>query len=435
MHRKKFTARPIWAVCLVWLLLMGLFPACSSGQAESGTPVGSVETDSPAEDPEELEPDTQGPVISGVQALTALVGETISYRTGVTATDGRDGTVPLAVDSSAVNLSVPGEYQVIYSAEDSAGNRTEVTATVVVTEPEPDAEPPESDAKEISLEQVNGLADQILEKILKDGMSKREKARAVFDYVASHVKYVGSSDKSGWIIGAYEGFTTGRGDCFTYFACSRALLSRADIPTVDLQREANSNSRHFWLLADVGEGYHHFDPCPHPTGFPLTCFLLTETQVRQYSVNLAAHSSYYKNYYIYDYDACPVPVEGMPTGEIRPTVTPAPRPATPEAPETTEPESPETAVPESPETAVPESPETAEPEGPETAEPEGSETAGPEGPETAGVENPAEPAGGTEAEASGSNEAAQEETPETAQGTPLGETENDSAQLPEGEDG
>ena len=357
---------------------------------------------SSAENPEETEPDTQGPVISGVQALTASVGGTLSYRTGVTATDDRDGSVVLQVDSSAVNLSVAGEYQVIYSAEDSAGNRTEVLTTVVVTEPEPDSEPSEPEARQVSLMEVIDKSDQILEKIIKDGMSQREKARAIFDYVANNVKYVGTSDKSSWIIGAYDGLTTGRGDCFNYYACSKALLTRAGIPIVELQRKAGANSRHYWVLADVGEGYYHFDPCPHPKGYPLTCFLLTETQVRQYTVDLAAHSSYYIDYYTYDYDSCPVQVEGMPTGEIRPTPAPAPKPVQPAEPETTEPEIPETEI-----------PETIEPESPETAEPEIPETTGPE--------VPAESVGEPEGEAPGSGEPVQEGAPESSGDMPSGE--------------
>lgn len=364
-------------------------------------------------------------MISGIQALTTPVGEAPSYRNGVTATDNRDGTVMLLVDSSEVNLGVPGEYQVTYSAEDSAGNRTEITTTIVVTEPEPDSASEASDTepgnsagqtstlvKEASLEKVIDKADQILAKITKDGMSQRETARAIFDYVASHVKYAGSSDKSSWIVGAYVGFTAGRGDCFNYYACSKALLTRAGIPIVDLQR-VNGNSRHYWVLADVGQGYYHFDPCPHPKGHPLTCFLLTETEVRQYTVNLAAHSSYYINYYTYDYDACPVPVEGMPTGEIRPDPGPAPKPVQPEAPETAEPESPETTEPETPETAGPEIPETTEPE------------------------SPTEPAGEAEDEHSEPAGEVQEGSPEPSEDMPSGEaadsTENIAA-LPQEEE-
>lgn len=404
MHKKKSTGRPVWSTCLAWLLALCLCPSCSPGQAQSNIQDGSIAAGSSAEGPEETKPDTQGPVISGVQALTVSVGGTLSYRTGVTATDDRDGSVVLQVDSSAVNLSVAGEYQVIYSAEDSAGNRTEVLTTVVVTEPEPDSEPSEPEARQVSLMEVIDKSDQILEKIIKDGMSQREKAWAIFNYVANNVKYVGTSDKSSWIIGAYDGLTTGRGDCFNYYACSKALLTRAGIPIVELQRKAGANSRHYWVLADVGQGYYHFDPCPHPKGYPLTCFLLTETQVRQYTVDLAAHSSYYIDYYTYDYDSCPVPVEGMPTGEIRPTPAPAPKPA---EPGTAEPEIPETEI-----------PEMIEPEGPETVEPESPETPGPE--------IPAEPDGETEGEASGSDEPAQEESPEPSEGMPSGEAADDS---------
>lgn len=339
MFRKKnLTARLSWSICLAGLLI--LCPSCHSSQAQSGTaslPAGSLE---------EPVPDTEGPVISGVHALTTSVGEAPSYRAGVTATDGQDGTVALLVDSSEVDLSVPGEYRVVYSAEDSSGNRTEVTTTVSVTEPEPEPEPGEPDggqtgdtARNVSLQEVNDLADQILEKILTDGMSQREKARAVFDYVASHVKYVGSSDKSNWRVGAYDGFTTGRGDCFNYFACSKVLLTRIGVPIVALER-VNGNSRHYWVLADVGQGYYHFDPCPHPKGYPLTCFLLTEAEVRQYTANLAAHSSYYINYYTYDYSSCPVPVEGMPAGDPSPSTAPASKPAQPEASGAGQPETP-----------------------------------------------------------------------------------------------
>lgn len=341
IYRKRRTGYPVRSICLVWLLIMCLCVSCTSG-APPESPAGSlpatetvtapVTEQPPTEAPPTEEPDTEGPVISGVQPLTAEVGGTISYRDGVTAVDGRDGPVTLQVDSSRVDLNAPGEYEVIYSAEDSSGNRTEVVTTVVVTQPDP---PPSSEvvgpdptpAGSATLEGVNAMADQILAKIITDGMSQREKARAIFDYITSHMKYVNSSDKSSWITGAYTGLTTGRGDCFNYYAYSKLLLTRAGIPTVDLER-VGGKSRHYWVLADVGEGYHHFDPCPHPKEYPLSCFLLTEAEVRKYSDKLTANSSYYSNYYVYDYDACPVPVVGMPTDEP----ASSPEPELPEGP-------------------------------------------------------------------------------------------------------
>ena len=348
--RKNRRALP--AALLSAALVLSLCAACGPAGAETG-----VETEPP---PVTEEPDTEGPVISGVQNLVVEAGGSLSYRTGVTAVDDRDGPVALQVDSSAVNLSVPGEYTVVYSAADSSGNRTEAEATVTVTEPlpedEPSQDPETSQDPNVSqdpgasqepgtssgaggagggatLENVNALADAILAKIISAGMSQREKARAIFNYVNTHVKYVGTSDKSSWIVGAYTGFTTGRGDCFNYYACSEALLNRAGIPNVDLQR-VGGTSRHYWHLVNVGDGWYHFDTCPHPSHYPLTCFLLTEAQVREYTRTCRSRV----NYYVYDYASCPVTAAGTPAPGAEPSAAPtaAPKP-TPEPTPTPEP--------------------------------------------------------------------------------------------------
>ena len=174
-------------ICLAGLLIMCLCVSCTSDEPQE-SPAESpsaAETTPVPETPGESLPateavpvtetpaDTEGPVIPGVQPLTVLVGGTPNYRDGVTAVDDLDGPVPFQVDSSQVDLNVPGEYEVIYSAEDSSGNRTEVTATVVVTEPEPTPPPEETESTGASLEKVNALADQILAKIIDDSMSQR----------------------------------------------------------------------------------------------------------------------------------------------------------------------------------------------------------------------------------------------------------------------
>ena len=343
MNKKKLKGYSIRPVCLAWLLIMCLCASCASDAVQESLAAESLPPESlPAEEtvPATEEPDTKGPVISGAQALTTTVGGTLSYRSGVTAVDDRDGTVALQIDSSGVDLNTPGEYQVIYSAEDSSGNRSEVVATVVVTEPEgpqPSAaatsapRPGAASAKNPTLEDVEALADKILAKITTGGMSQRDKAWAIYQYVHSHIKYVGTSDKSSWIVGAYVGFTTGRGDCFNYFACSKALLTRAGIPNVDLQRVGGS-TRHYWSLVNVGSGYYHFDPCPHPVGYNQTTFMLTEDEARAFTERV---SPVRKNYYVYDYASCPVPVVGLSEAERRPQGTAVPEP-TPEVTSTPE---------------------------------------------------------------------------------------------------
>ena len=348
IHKKKSTGRPVRSMCLVWLLILCLCPACNSNsgelQSDAQESASTADTSSSAESVEEIIPDTEGPVISGVQTLSTTVGEAISYRTGITARDDRDGAVMLLVDSSGVNLSAPGEYQVIYAAEDSAGNRTEVTATVVVAEPEePEPETPEPAAstsvprkKNPTLEDVEALADKILAKITTDKMSQWEKARAIFNYVKYNISYVGTSDKSSWIVGAYDGFTLARGDCFSYFACSKALLTRAGIPNVDIRR-AGGVTNHYWQLVNTGAGYYHFDACPHLRAYPVDSFMMDEQTAREYS----AWRGY--NYYTYDYANCPVPVVGLSEEERNPQGTDTSEPSPEDTPEPAPEDTPEPA--------------------------------------------------------------------------------------------
>lgn len=330
------------ALCILAAVVLAVFlvPRLSGSPAPSAS-----DTPPPAED-------TQPPVISGVKDLTVAVGESLSYRTGVTVTDNVDETVRLQVDSSGVNLSEPGEYQALYWAEDAAGNRAEVpvTVTVVAAVTVDDADTGatedvvESGNVEITQDGVNELADEILAEITTPGMSQREKALAIYNYVHNHIKYVSTSDKSSWLVGAYVGFTRGSGDCYNYFACSKALLTRAGIPNVDLTR-VGGNSRHYWQLVDVGSGYYHFDACPHPNSYPLYSFLLTEEEVKAYTRQC---SSIRKNYYVYDYDSCPVEViqgtppvtptpapTAAPTPSPEPTATPTPAPSVTPTPEPT----------------------------------------------------------------------------------------------------
>ena len=321
-------AKRIWpraglviAACLAAAALAscaGQSPSASSAQSSaSGSDVPAA--------------DVTAPQLLGVRDLTVALNGTVSYRDGVSAVDDVDGPVTVEIDAASVDLTAAGEYQVIYSAQDAAGNRAEQTVTVTVVETatvdqgkdeQTEDETPGGSAgggvplSEVTQEDVDRLCDQILGRITNSGMSQREKARAIFNYVNGHVKYVGSSDKSSWIIGAYVGFTWGRGDCYNYFACSKALLTRAGISNVDLQR-VGGNSRHYWQLVNTGDGWYHFDACPHPNGYPLYAFMITETQARAYTEQVKDARL---NYYVYDYSACPVTVEGMPE-EVPPEET------------------------------------------------------------------------------------------------------------------
>lgn len=343
-------------------------PAVSQIPAVSVPPAQPSETTEPsAEVTPEPPADTQAPVISGTRDLEVEQGGTVSYREGVTVTDDVDAVVQLQIDASQVNLAEPGLYTVIYSATDSSGNRTEISVQVTVIQVE---EPVESQPAEpvmpevVTQEMVDELCDQILAGIVNDSMSLRQKAYKVYWYVYKNIKYTGSSDKSDWLRGAYSGFLYGRGDCFNYFACAKALLSRLGIPTVDLER-VGGTSRHYWLLVNLGEGWYHFDACWKPAGYSMEAFMLTEAQVREYTELV---SSVRKNYYVYDYENCPVEVVGTPVEE-EPEVTPDPEAST-------EPE------------GTPDPEESAEPE--VTSDPEESADPGPEETPEAGSDSATE---------------------------------------------
>lgn len=313
----------VFALMVLGAILMYLYTIHSAQFLPAPTPTAEATvTPSPEATPA---PDTEPPVIEGARDLTVAVGAAPSYRSGVTATDETDGKVKLDIDASAVNLNQPGEYAVFYRATDKAGNRAETSITVTVVEvagvndddPTADVSGEETPVVELPIpevteEMVNEEADRILAKILSPSMNQWEQAQAIYNYVHTKVKYVGTSDKSNWLIGAYVGFTRGRGDCYNYFACSKALLTRAGIPNVDLYR-VGGNTDHYWQLVNVGSGWYHFDACPHPASYPLGSFLLDEMAVREYTEKCAAVRS---NYYVYDYANCPVVPVGFPAEEL-----------------------------------------------------------------------------------------------------------------------
>jgi len=77
--------------------------------------------------------DSRGPIIYGAKDFYVDEGASeIDYLLGVYAIDDMDGAVEVIVDASKVNVNVPGVYEVIYTAKDSAGNETTVTIDVTV---------------------------------------------------------------------------------------------------------------------------------------------------------------------------------------------------------------------------------------------------------------------------------------------------------------
>lgn len=214
-----------------------------------------------------LKQDTEPPSIQGAVDLKAFVGDSVSYRKNVSVTDNCP-ECELSVDTSSVDLNTAGVYSVVYTARDLAGNATSVTVNLTVA------------AREYSLDSVNALADQVLEKIIKPGMTDLEKVRAIYDYNMGHIGYINDSEKDDYVKAAYQGLSEGRGDCFVYASTAKVLLTRAGITNMDIEK-IPAATLHYWNLVDIGEGWYHFDTTPrkdHPT-----IFMWTDEQLMDYS--------------------------------------------------------------------------------------------------------------------------------------------------------
>lgn len=216
--------------------------------------------------------DSEPPVISGVEDITIAAGSNVSYKKGVTVTDNRDGEVTLTVDTSKVDTNKVGDYEVIYTAVDAAGNVATARATLHVTAPTLDT---------VTEEVINAKADELLSFILKDGMSDYDKAKTIYWWCHNNIAYSDGASKNNWVQGAYQGIVNRKGDCYTYAASAKCLLTRAGITNMDIERIPSGNSMHYWNLIDIGEGWHHFDTCRRADGS--TFFYKTDAEIKQYS--------------------------------------------------------------------------------------------------------------------------------------------------------
>lgn len=183
----------------------------------------------------------------------------------------------------------------------------------------PDAEEAEPHPTGLTFtqEEYDQMVADVLSTIIRDDMTSMEQARAVFDYAHDNIRYTGSSDKSDWMNGAYIGLTTGRGDCFTYYAVSRALLTALEIDNLEVQRIEGTKSRHYWNLVNCGDGWYHFDACPRSVKMPsFLSFMVTDEQVAAFTAMAG------RNYY--DFDDTLLPERAT---EIVTHTRPIPRPA------------------------------------------------------------------------------------------------------------
>lgn len=219
--------------------------------------------------------DTTAPQITGVKNIVTYAGDAVAYRNGITATDDYDNNPKLEIDSSAVDLSTPGTYKVVYTAIDAAGNTTKQEATVEVLVKQ---------ANHVPVETIYARVDAILDQFITDDMTDLEKAAAIYVWThrGDHLIYGSAPDRTDYLQTAYEFLDTKKGDCFWFFAIQKLMFERLGIPTIDVKKVKNfpSDSNHYWLLVSVDQGktYYHFDNV-----WSRYLFLVTDSKLNSFS--------------------------------------------------------------------------------------------------------------------------------------------------------
>ena len=197
--------------------------------------------------------------------VTIAPGDKPAYKSFVTVSDGN---AKLTVDASAVNTEKEGTYKVYYTATDGAGKQTSYTLTLIV-----------SKNPSYTRERLMSLIAQRAESLgITKSMSKVEQVRRIYAYVKdpSAGKYEANiyfsdesntpsqSNQSGirtgwetdWVEEAIRTLSMGRmeGDCYSYYAVSKAFFEYFGIENVGIQRSAGSSQAgtHFWHAVNVG---------------------------------------------------------------------------------------------------------------------------------------------------------------------------------------
>lgn len=225
--------------------------------------------------------DVTPPIISGDDTYRSLVGSSITYRNLVTVEDDSQEDVSLDIDNQNVDINTVGTYVVIFTATDFAGNVSVKEVTIEIYE-----NTTASNATTTS--SLESKAQSILDSITTSSMSKTQIATAIHTWCYNNISYTGVNSATSWQDAAYTGLTYRAGNCYTFYATAKSLLTQAGISNIDI-----TAPQHYWNLVDVGTGWLHFDTTIAADGIRIC--LWTSEQLANYHA-----SSYLPRH---DYDA------------------------------------------------------------------------------------------------------------------------------------
>ena len=228
--------------------------------------------------------DSTPPVIEGTKDIKAFIEVTkdgvsdskgIVYRDGVTVTDDYDENPKLSIDTTQVNLNKPGKYKVTYVATDFSGNKSTAEITVELVEK------PKS---YIDDETVHKAARKVLNKIIKDGMTQKEKALQIVWWCRYNIGYVSKADSSSRNRAAYDAITKKRATCYGFACAVREMLNLCDIENMFIKRYPFRWSVHYWNYINIDGQWYHCDSTPRK-GYKSYFFMYTTKELQSFYHN------------------------------------------------------------------------------------------------------------------------------------------------------
>jgi hypothetical protein len=301
--------------------------------------------------------DRTAPVIEGVHDINAEGdARKLNLLDGIVVYDDYDMDPVIKVNDSMVNYNKTGEYEIIYSAVDKAGNVSSAKAmfNIKVSDSEKKtgsdgngqsyssggSDYSDYSDSDSSSDPAYALAEKVMSSLWRD--SDVETARAIFTWVHSNISYLTINEYMTYEEAAYRGFTRRTGDCYVYFSCAKMLLDCAGIPNLMVERFPVYSNGHYWNLVKLNGEWYHCDATvfrDHPDLY----FMCTDEEIDD------SHHSF--NGALYperaggstSYLATPTPTPKV-TATPTPTATPVPT-ATPEPTATPTPTPPDIAEP------------------------------------------------------------------------------------------
>ena len=220
--------------------------------------------------------DTEPPKIEAPAVIYSKLNAPIMYKQYITVTDNCIGDIQFHVEGFVDNER-EGVYKVLVKSMDIAGNMTKVEMSVHII-------PPQSTT---SIDDLNNRISKICNSIITSDMDTEAKCRAVYDYVQSNIKYNSDSTSKNYIEAAYNALETKKGDCYSFFALSKAFLDYLGIENLEIQRtEGKGEGTHFWNYVNIGTknapSWYHFDTTELVYNYNVSGCLLTTAQVEAY---------------------------------------------------------------------------------------------------------------------------------------------------------